>query len=101
MDHETAQLYAARLAKSGIAATPATVRASGPLANIWGIRATAHPESRVYSHRDVFPPQWRHVLDIACVKCGTTAYTALIYNTATGEHEMSCEPCFFGEGTAA
>lgn len=101
MDHATAQWYAARLAKSGITATPATVRESGPLANIWGIRATAHPESRVYAHHDGFPPEWRHTLANACINCGTTVNTAPNYNNMTGENDMWCAPCFYGETEAA
>jgi hypothetical protein len=97
MDHETAQWYAARLAKSEITVTPATVRESGPLANVWGIRVTAQPDSRVYGHPDSFPPQWRHVLDHACINCGTTIDTRNMYNQMTGGYDAWCFPCFHGD----
>lgn len=97
MDHNDARHYAERLTRSGIITIPKPVRPHGPMAAVWGVQVTAYPESRVYSHRDSFPPQWRHVLDTACIECGTTDNTAPNLNMATGVNEMWCAPCFYGD----
>ena len=101
MDHAAAQSYAERLAKSGIVVTPSTVRTTGPLASVWGIRVTAQPESRVYAHPDSFPPQWLHVIKNACIECGTTIDTRHMFNMATGGYDAWCFPCFHGPADQA